>query len=950
MKKTPFYLTYCLFLLPFVLFSQTSQKVPLDHSVYDSWKDLRSPIVSDDGKWVSYEINPQQGDGWLYLKNVRTGALDSVSRGYQAHFTPGSDFLVFMIKPQFAVTRQAKKDKKKGDDMPKDSLGIWLLATTDIQKIEKVKSYRVAKENSSWIVYHLEKIVPDEPEKEKAEKEELTEEEKEKARKKKEELGKLKKAKGTDLVILNPVSTIKYEYPNITDYTFSQEGDLISFTEVTGDSIDYSRVFNFNTSSEEANVIWEKEGEVKQLVNDREGEQVAFLHSEDTIKAKVFSLYGWSSRESSAALLADTVTPGIPEGWSPSEHSNLYFSEDGSKFFFGTAPKPEPEKEDTLLDEEKYKVDIWNWKDPYLQPMQLVNADREKKRTYDAVIHLKNKQVVQLADEEMPDLRTILKGNGNVALGSSDLPYRQLISWDANRYRDIYRVDLTTGNRKLLIKKAPSTVSLSPNGKYLIWWETEDSSWYARSMITDQVVSLTKKIPVNFYDELHDEPCDPRPYRSVNWIGKDDYVLISDRYDFWKIDPSGKEKPVNLTNGFGRKNNIRFSYERLDPDEETIDPKGTMLLRAFHEFNKQSGFYNLTAARAADPVKIMMDDYYFTVYTKARNEDLLMFTKQDFQTYPDLWIADLNFTSPVRISNTNPQQENYLWGTTELVEWISFDQEKLQGILHKPENFDPDKKYPMIVYFYERSSDGIHRHSTPRPLRSSMNWTYYVSNGYLVFVPDIPYTIGYPGESAYNAVVSGTMALIDRFDYVDKDHIGLNGHSWGGYQIAYLVTRTNLFACAHSGAPVSNMTSAYGGIRWSSGMSRMFQYEQTQSRIGGTLWEKPVHYIQNSPIFFVPKIETPVLMLHNDEDGAVPWYQGIEFFVALRRLGKPAWLLNYNGENHGLGKRPNQVDFTIRVSQYYNHFLKGEPAPEWMVKGIPATEKGKNDGYQLMHE
>lgn len=948
MKRTSFILAIFLFLFSSLLFCQTNQKVPLDHSVYDSWKDLRSPTISDDGKWVSYEINPQQGDGWLYLMNVLSGALDSVPRGYQAQFSPNSDFLVYKIIPQFAVTREAKKDKKKGDDMPKDSLGIWSFKTNVIQKIEKVKSCQVAEENSSWIAYHHEKIIPDEPKKEEEEKKELTEEEKEEAKKKKEELGKLKKAKGTDLVIFNPLTTVKHTYENVTDYNLSPKGNLITFVEVTGDSTDYSRVFNFDTSSEEAMVVWEKEGEVKEIVNDREGKQLAFIHSEDTIKAKVFTLYGWNSKQASAKLLADTLTPGIPEGWSVSENSNIHFSEDGSKLFFGTAPKPQPEKEDTLLDEEKYKLDVWNWKDPNIQPMQLVNVSRENKRAYDAVIHFGNNRVVQLAHMDMPELRTILKGNGDLALGSSDLPYRKLVSWEANRYQDVYRVDITSGNRKLLIKKAASSVSLSPYGKFLIWYETKDSSWYARSMASDQIVPLTKEIPVNFYDELHDSPSDPRPYRIAGWIGKDDYVLISDKYDFWKIDPSGKQKPVNLTNGFGRKNSITFSYERLDRDEETIDPKKTMLLRAFHEFTKQAGFFALNPAKAADPRMILMDDYSFRIVSKAKNGDHLIFTRENFQTYPDLWLGDLNFTHPVCISNTNPQQQKYLWGSTELVEWVSSDQQSLQGILYKPENFDPGKRYPMIVYFYERSSDGIHRHTAPRPSGSSMNRSYYVSNGYLVFVPDIPYKIGYPGESAYNAVVSGTMALIDRFDFVDKDNIGLNGHSWGGYQIAYLVTRTNMFKCVHSGAPVSNMTSAYGGIRWQSGMSRMFQYEQTQSRIGGTLWEKPVHYIQNSPIFFVPKIETPVLMLHNDEDGAVPWYQGIEFFVALRRLDKPVWMLNYNGEAHGLRKRPNQVDFTIRVSQYYNHFLKGEPAPEWMDKGIPAIEKGKNDGYKLM--
>ena len=950
MKRTIFVLLGICFLVPTSLVAQSGQKIPLDHSVYDSWKDLSNSIISDDGKWVSYEINPQKGDGWLYLKNVVSGDLDSLPRGFNARFTSNSDFLVFKIKPQFLVTRQARKDKKKGDDMPKDSLGIWSLKNYEISRIEKVKSYQLAEENSSWIVYLHEKILPEEPE-EKKEEEELTAEEKEEIKKKKEEIKKLKKAKGTDLVIHNPLSDEKFTFSNVTDYSYSPEGDLITFLEVTGDSITNCRVFVFNTASGESTEVWEKEGEVKQLTTDREGKQLAFVHSGDTIDDKVYSLYGWKEKQASAMLFADEDTPGMPEGWSPNEDENLWFSDDGTKLFLGTAPSPVPEEEDSLLDDEKFKVDVWNWKDPYLQPMQLVNAEREKKRGYLAVIHLdKGNRFVQLATKEVPDIRTILKGNGNIALGVSNLPYRQLISWEANRYQDIFLVNIETGENKQVLKKSSSSVSLSPNGKFVIWWERADSSWYARSVATNQVVHLTRKITVNLYDELNDRPMDPGPYGIRGWLDSDKYVLIADKYDFWKIDPSGKENPVNLTNGYGRKNNIEFNYVRLDREAETINPKELMLLQGFHEFTKQSGFFTLKPDKPADPKKIFMDEFSFRIVAKAKNEDHLIFTKQDFQIYPDLWLGDLNFTHPSKISNTNPQQINYLWGTTELVEWVSFNHDKLQGILYKPENFDPNKKYPMIVYFYERSSDGIHRHSTPRPSRSSINRSYYVSNGYLVFVPDIPYIIGYPGESAYNAIVSGTMALIDRYDFVDKDNIGLNGHSWGGYQIAYLVTRTNMFKCVHSGAPVSNMTSAYGGIRWASGMSRMFQYEQTQSRIGGTLWEKPVHYIQNSPIFFAPKIETPVLMLHNDEDGAVPWYQGIEFFVALRRLGKPVWMLNYNGEGHGIGKRPNAVDFTIRVAQYYDHYLKGKPAPEWLEIGIPAVEKGKKDGYNLIEK
>ena len=250
----------------------------------------------------------------------------------------------------------------------------------------------------------------------------------------------------------------------------------------------------------------------------------------------------------------------------------------------------------------------------------------------------------------------------------------------------------------------------------------------------------------------------------------------------------------------------------------------------------------------------------------------------------------------------------------------------------------------MMVYFYERNSDNLHRYVTPSAGSSSINYAFYVSRGYVLFVPDIPYTTGEPGISCANAVLPGVQSIVD-MGFVDPDRIGVQGHSWGGYQIAYLVTMTNVFACAESGAPVSNMTSAYGGIRWASGMSRMFQYEKTQSRIGGTLWEARDLYLKNSPVFYADKIETPLLILHNDEDGAVPWYQGIELFVAMRRLGKPAWMLNYNGEAHGLRREENRLDFARRMQQFFDHYLMGGPATRWIAEGVPAVDKGREFGF-----
>jgi len=324
----------------------------------------------------------------------------------------------------------------------------------------------------------------------------------------------------------------------------------------------------------------------------------------------------------------------------------------------------------------------------------------------------------------------------------------------------------------------------------------------------------------------------------------------------------------------------------------------------------------------------------------------MLFTKENFEIFPNLILTNSTFRNQKQISDINPQQKEYKWGNIQLVDWKDDNGKTKTGLLVKPQDFDTSKQYPMMVNFYEKSSNRLYNHREPYPGRSTINYSYWANKGYLIFNPDIDYFEGKPGQSAYDDVVLGVNAMIDK-GFVDEGKIGLQGHSWGGYQIAHIITKTDMFRCAEAGAPVVNMVSAYGGIRWGTGMSRMFQYERTQSRLGATLWEKPEVYLENSPIFNIDKINTPVLILHNDADGAVPWYQGIEFFVGMRRLGKPAWMLNYNDEPHWPVKRPNRIDFNIRLEQFFDHYLMDKPMPVWMSKGVPAVEKGINYGLEL---
>jgi dipeptidyl aminopeptidase/acylaminoacyl peptidase len=928
-----------------ITLNASAQKPPLDHSVYDGWKSISSIAVSNDGNWITYLINPQEGDGWLYLYNIKTGVCDSVSRGSRLTFSPESNYVAYQVSPSFKEAREAKMKKLKEDKMPKNGLGIRLLSPSETISIPRVKSFAVPEEKSLWMAYSLEK---------KEEKKDTTSGSdtiKTPGGKEGKSSKKAPEPEGSEFVIYNPISKKEFRFNDVTEYSVAKAGKTICFLQVIPDTSKISKVnvSLFNTKDESCRTIFENKGNAKKLSADKSGDFVTFLFTTDTSKIKVYDLW-LSSQAGKSIKIVDTLSKSLPLKWSVSENGTLIFSEDGTRLYFGTAKKPVKEQKDTLPDDEKYKLDIWSWNDDLLQPMQKKQLDQELKRTYLAVYHFDRGITYQLADTLVPTVRTTRNGNADLLLASSDLKYRKLISWDDSNYEDFYVVNIETGTRKMVLENSSSNVYLSPSGNYLLIYDFGLKAWISMPSSGGEKKILTSKVPVPLYDELNDIPSEPQPYGMAGWMDDNRHVLVYDRYDIWSLDLTGSEEPINISNNFGRNNNLRLRYIKFDQDAEYINKKDILFLTAFNYNNKESGFFTLKQGKPSDPVRLIMDKAAFSrTLTKAKNADVILFQKESFTVSPELYVTDLTFKNVKKISVINPQQKKYNWVTAELFEWTSFDKSLLQGILYKPEDFDPGKKYPMIVYFYERSSDGLYSYFQPAPSASIINRTFAASNGYLVFVPDIPYKIGYPGQSCYNAVMSGTCALLDRYDFIDRNRLGLDGQSWGGYQIAWLVTQTDLFACAYAGAPVSNMTSAYGGIRWESGMSRMFQYEKTQSRIGGTLWEKPVHYIENSPLFFVPKINTPLLLMHNDADGAVPWYQGIEFFTALRRLNKPAWLLSYNDEAHNLVKRANRKDISIRKMQFFDHYLKGAPMPYWMKFGIKQTEKGKVDGYNLIN-
>ena len=928
-------LRYCTLAIFFAIFSNTAfaqgQKV-LDHTEFAIWKRVTQTKISNNGDWIVYQLSPGEGDPSVHAYQVATGKTLSFERASKPSFTADNKFMIFQVSATEDSIKALKRKKVEKDDLPGDSLCILNLERNLILKIPALQKFSVPEEWSGYIVYQLTQF---------ADEQDTTRENSKKAIK-----GSGKK--GYPLLIRNLNSGQEDTIPYVKDYQVSKKAPQIMVYSTGRDSTFHAGVYNFNCGQSKLQPLALQKGTYKKLAISEDGMQMSFLGDQDTTDARVrpYGLFYFKTGMDSARIVAHQQSPFLQKDWLISENASTRFSENGKYLYFGTAPEPILE-DTTLLPDEKVNVEVWHYEDPVLYTQQNVRADDERKRTYLAVYNTEQGVTRQLANSDRKESTRDRDANSPYIITYSGDAYQKESSWTGDSYRDLYLTDVKSGTSLLIGKKIEGSARFSPSFKFVYWYNAPDTSWFAYDVNRKTTREITPTIKHLVFDELNDRPMYPNDYGSAGWLKDDDAILIYDRYDIWSVDPTGVKSPRNLTKG--RSGKTTYRYASLDPDERFIDPNQSLLLHTFDHNDKSSGYTSLRISSGQMKTLIKEPFAFSRRPQKAKEGSTVTFTKESFSTFPDIMLTKDMFQSSKKVSDANPQQKDYRWGTIELFNWTAYDGQKLNGLLVKPAGFDPSKKYPMIVNFYERSSDGLHTHRYPAPHRSTINYSFYASRGYLIFNPDVFYKTGYPGQGAYNSAVSGTEALIKE-GFVDQERIALQGHSWGGYQIAHILTKTDLYKCAESGAPVVNMISAYGGIRWGSGMSRMFQYEHTQSRIGATLWEKPELYIENSPIFNIDKINTPVLILHNDEDSAVPWYQGIEFFVAMRRLGKPAWMLNYNGEPHWPVKLQNRKDFNIRMQQFFDHYLQDAPMPSWMKRGVPAIEKGILQGYELMEQ
>ena len=948
--------TLCLLsLLTPSLFAQSAKR-PITANDFDSWRSLQGTAISRDGKFVAYVMQPQDGDGELFVKSTTADTEWRVPRGYrppapppdpadpvataafQAQgrllrptFSADGKHLFFNIEPNKADILKARKDKKPPAEFPKNALGIMDVSTGKVTRVEDVKSYQVPEDGSGFVAI-LKGPVPEPRATPPAGN--AAANSNAQPRPASTPAGP-RKEYGSTLILRTLADAKERTFADVLDYSFAKDAKSLIFA-VSSRKEETNGAFAVTPQSDSAPVaLLSGPGKYQKFTWDEKQTQLAFISDKDDAAAKQpkFKVYHWLRTSPAATEAVSAKTTGFRPEYVVSEKGSLAFSYDGSRLFISSAPPPDPEPDpaNAVPDEEKVTVDLWHWRDDYVQPQQKVRLNADRDRSYRGVWHIADKKFVQLADPTMESFNP--SSDGKWAIGSDDREYRIRGNYDPG-FSDTYLVSTLDGTRKLLRKGSQWGASWSPNGRYMVYFDGKD--WNSISAADGKVANLTAKLKTKFVREDHDSPSAAPSYGTAAWTKDDKDILIYDKFDIWQVAADGSGGKM-LTGGLGRQAMTEMRYIRTNPDERFIEPGQTLLLRAESHVTRESGFYRVKLD--GTPEKLMMGAKNYTPPIKARDVERYVFTASRFDQFPDIWTTGADFASPVKLSSGDAQMANFRWGTSELINYKSEDGLPLQGVLIKPADFDPKKKYPMIVYLYEKLSDTVHDFRNPGP-GQNVNPSVYASDGYVIFLPDIVYKIGYPGKSAMKCIMPGVESLV-KMGFVDENAIGIQGHSWGGYQIAYMITQTNKFKAAAPGALVANMFSAYNGVRWGTGLPRQFQYERTQSRIGATPWDATDKFMENSPLFYVKNVKTPVLMIHNDNDDAVPWYQGIEFYLSLRRLNKEVYFFNYNGEPHGLRKRQNQKDYARRMKEFFDHKLKGAPAPDWMQKGIPYLQREK---------
>ena len=880
---------------------------------YGKWESVgRGGSLSPDGKWLIYSIRRNNGNNELRLHNLKDESKKILIQGSGQKFSDNSEWLGYLI----GVTVEESKKLRKQNKPVRNRFALLNLVKDDSLIFKDVVSFSFSA-NSQFVA--MKRYLP-----------------------------KGKKSKGTDLVIHNLITGTDFSFGNISEYRWQDEGTLLALL-IDADAKAGNAVQLFNAATGEIKILDSKDVIYKGLVWRKKSDDLAVFRTENNENYEdstnlILSWKGLSSKTTKFQCFDQNTISDFPDDTRILNSSGLQWSKNGESLFFNIIEwnlKPSDKKAktdstktenpDSVKTENPPSLQIWHSKDVRIIPEQQQLAERGREDTFLAVWHIKNKEFVQLGNKLTENVR--IQADVDLSLGIDASPYEFSAMFGRPTY-DLYSIDNQTGNRSIISKDVYYINSISPDGKNLIY--VKDDHYFIYNFKSGEQQNLTSNIGLSFVNNEDDHPIFKfRPYGFGGWSEDSKSFFLNSKYDVWQFWTDGSPGK-KITDGEDDK--VIHRMVRLDRDEKYIDSKAPMYFSLYGEWTKNYGY--ASGIPGKDIKKLVWEEANVSGLIKAKNVDVFVFNMQDFDDSPDFFVTQENFKNIKQVSNTNPFQKDYVWGKSELIEYFNHNGKKLQGALFYPADYEPGKKYPMITYIYEITSTSARRYQVPSE-KSYYNTSVFTHQGYFVLQPDIVFDIGDPGISSVRTMEAAVKKVVD-MGLVDKDRVGLVGHSWGGYQSAYAVTQTDIFAAAVAGAGLTDFFSMYGMVAWDfGGTPETFHFEVSQERMKVPPWEDIEGFVRNSPVLHVHKVNTPIMFEVGDNDKNVDWRQGIEYYNTMRRAGKQMVLLVYAKEGHGLRQDHNRIDYQRRILQWFAHYLKDEPAKEWISGGIPYVEQIK---------
>ncbi len=922
--------------------TQAAPQKPIQLADALAWKRIQTPVVSNDGQWFAYKLVPNDGNSELVLTHIQDGKEQRFPIGqivrpnpYVAAqgpppalagppkdmvFSEDSKWIAFSVHPAEHEVAALKKSHKPVED----KVVLVELASMKKTEFDRVKRFSFSGERSAAIALHRYGAATATPPSESTTGNEAKADDKQ---------------QGSDLVVMELTSGTELSVGNVSDFAFNKVGDRLAWIVDAQDKLG-NGVELRNMETGVVRGLDTAKAVYRSLTWTEKGDGLAVVRGKDDKhwEGKMYSVLAFKNFNDQAAPEKYVFDPAadsdFPKDMTVSPERHPTWMADLATVTFGIRElKPKPAKEGEGADkkneqpEELPDLVIWNWKDRRLQSMQQVQETRDKNFSYLCAWQPSQKKFLRLSDEAVHDVT--LAPEGAFAVGSDVREYEREANLDGRRFEDVYSVNPRTGERKLMLTKARWVFGTSPDGTHLLHYH--DGAFYSVNLATGVSHNLTKGLPATFVNTEDDHNVVKPPTRVLGWSKDSQFALISDNWDIWKV-PAEGGRAVNLT-GNGRKDQIRYQeIWRLNLEDKGIDLAKPLYIKVYGEWSKKGGIARIQPD-SQSVTMLHWDEASYPNLLKAKHADEFFYSRETTGAYGDYFVASADLEGGKKITNADPQQKDFAWTKgTKLIEYQGPKGDKLQGVLYLPAEYEPGKKYPTIVYIYEKLSQSTN--SYPMPGVNGFSVGLYTSNGYAVLTPDITYRVNDPGVSSVPCILAAVKAA-EATGVVDASRLALHGHSWGGYQTAFAITQTKIFKAAIAGAPLTDMISMYSSIYWNTGSANQPIFESSQGRFSGGYLQELESYTRNSPVYHATQVQTPLLILHNDKDGAVDHMQGIEYYNTLRRLDKPVVMLEYKGENHGLFKIQNMKDYTVRMKEFFDHFLMDKPAPKWWTEGVP---------------